>query len=85
MSGDAVSMNSDELTALIADLQVRIPELTDEALQLAKVEDGLATSSAAIVASTIGKDRGKGKTLPVPVEEDGNDTTDSGFQLSDAS
>ncbi|VDN19918.1 unnamed protein product, partial [Gongylonema pulchrum] len=84
MSGDAVSINSDELTAIIADLQVRIPELSnDEAIQLQKIEEGSAKGTTVSLTS---KDRGKGRISGVaPVEEDGNDTTDSGFQLSDAS
>uniref|UniRef100_A0A915PRS1 CUE domain-containing protein n=1 Tax=Setaria digitata TaxID=48799 RepID=A0A915PRS1_9BILA len=70
ISGDAVSINSEELSALIADMQVRVPEFTDEAVLLVK-ENGIPISS---------KDR-----LRKALEEDGNDTTDSGFQASDAS
>ncbi|VDK86387.1 unnamed protein product, partial [Litomosoides sigmodontis] len=67
VSGDAASITSDELTALISDMQVRIPEFTDES----------AVSGTVIGASS--NDRQK------ILEENGNDTTDSGFQTSDAS
>uniref|UniRef100_A0A0R3RW92 Ecotropic viral integration site 5 protein homolog n=1 Tax=Elaeophora elaphi TaxID=1147741 RepID=A0A0R3RW92_9BILA len=70
VSGDAVSITSDELTNLIADMQVRIPEFTDESVMLVK-ENGIIQSSS--------KDRQR------MMEEDGNDTTDSGFQTSDTS
>ncbi|CAG9530581.1 unnamed protein product, partial [Cercopithifilaria johnstoni] len=69
ISGDAVSITSDELTTLIADMQVRIPEFSDETVTLVK-ENGIIQNS--------NKDR---RIL----EEDGNDTTDSGFQTSDTS
>lgn len=65
MSGDAASITSDELTTLISDMQVRIPEFIDE-----NVMNGAVSASAS-------NDREK------LLEEDGNDTTDSGFQTSD--
>ncbi|KAL3989664.1 hypothetical protein ACH3XW_28580 [Acanthocheilonema viteae] len=69
VSGDAVSITSDELTTLIADMQVRIPEFSDETVMLMK-ENG--------ISQNLSNDRRM-------LEEDGNDTTDSGFQTSDTS
>ncbi|VDN93145.1 unnamed protein product [Brugia pahangi] len=73
-SGDAVSITSDELTTLIADMQVRIPELSELSDKLVK-ENGIMPNCSNI------KDQLKDDAL----EEDGNDTTDSGFQTSDTS
>ncbi|VIO88462.1 cAMP-dependent protein kinase catalytic subunit, putative [Brugia malayi] len=74
VSGDAVSITSDELTTLIADMQVRIPELSELSDKLVK-ENGIMPNCSNI------KDQLKDDVL----EEDGNDTTDSGFQTSDTS
>ncbi|VDN07705.1 unnamed protein product [Thelazia callipaeda] len=73
VSGDAVSINSDELAALIADAQVRIPGFTDDALTLFEKEEE-ATSSDSRMKVEIHRN----------LEEDGNDTTDSGIQTNDA-
>lgn len=53
-------------------MTVRVPELTDEALLIAVEED----------SKVIEMDEKRKRKIP---EEDGNDTTDSGFQLSDGS
>ncbi|VDO59761.1 unnamed protein product [Onchocerca flexuosa] len=76
ISGDAASINSDELTALLSDMQVRIPEFANENSGLIK-ENGIIPSSS--------KDHVKGEEEQQRLEEDGNDTTDSGFQTSDTS
>lgn len=56
-------------------MQVRVPEFSDETVMLVK-ENGIIPSSS--------KDRLKGEVRRM-LEEDGNDTTDSGFQTSDTS
>ncbi|VDD90561.1 unnamed protein product [Enterobius vermicularis] len=61
-SGDALSIGSEDLTALIADMTVRVPDMN---------EDGSATETEEHRVKKLG------------VEEDGNDTTDSGLQMSD--
>ncbi|VDK56194.1 unnamed protein product [Anisakis simplex] len=74
-SGDAASFESEDLSALIADMTVRIPEFSDDFLLPSVQEDGSATE-------TEEKCLLKKQKLN---EEDGNDTTDSGLQMSDAS
>ncbi|CAB3400841.1 unnamed protein product [Caenorhabditis bovis] len=61
-NGDALSMASDEMNQLIADMAVRVPALHD------LVEEGSTTET----------DEKRPKEM-----NDGNDTTDSGLQLSD--
>uniref|UniRef100_A0A1I8E8E3 Uncharacterized protein n=1 Tax=Wuchereria bancrofti TaxID=6293 RepID=A0A1I8E8E3_WUCBA len=78
VSGDAVSITSDELTTLIADMQVRIPELPELSDKLVK-ENGIMPNCGNI------KDQLKDDVGRMLEEEDGNDTTDSGFQTSDTS
>ncbi|VDM30009.1 unnamed protein product [Toxocara canis] len=61
------------MTALIADMTVRVPDLGDDLLLAAVDEDGSATETEERRTAN------KQKLL----DEDGNDTTDSGLQMSD--
>lgn len=70
-SGDALSIGSEDLTALIADMTVRVPDMSDNLLLVSVDEDGSATETEEHRVKKLG------------VEEDGNDTTDSGLQMSD--
>uniref|UniRef100_A0A158R433 Ecotropic viral integration site 5 protein homolog n=1 Tax=Syphacia muris TaxID=451379 RepID=A0A158R433_9BILA len=72
-SGDALSIGSEDLSALIADMTVRVPDMTDGLLLVSSVDDdGSATET---------EDRRIKRAIGN--EEDGNDTTDSGLQMSD--
>uniref|UniRef100_A0A915AZB0 Rab-GAP TBC domain-containing protein n=1 Tax=Parascaris univalens TaxID=6257 RepID=A0A915AZB0_PARUN len=72
-SGDALSIGSEDLTAIIADMTVRVPDLGDDILLAAVDEDGSATET---------EDRRAANKHKL-IDEDGNDTTDSGLQMSD--
>lgn len=72
-SGDAVSIESEDLTALITDMTVRLPETNTN-------EDILLNQKDASSNEMSEKSRDFKKHQ---LEED-NDTTDSGLQMSDS-
>jgi len=82
VAADAVSIASEDMQALIADMTVRLPDeleplaVTDEGV-ICMADDGSATETEATGNCRL-------KTV-VTRKEDGNETGDSGLQLSDSS